>query len=77
MGATQAGLALNPYVITFMAVSSLAGARIGASGRFKPYLLVGSAIVALGFALLSRLDAGTPTRCSPWSSACWAPASGC
>ncbi|MFG1690473.1 MDR family MFS transporter [Nonomuraea sp. NPDC049269] len=59
MGATQAGLALNPYVITFMMVSSLAGARIGAGGRFKPYLLVGSAIVALGFALLSQLDAGT------------------
>ena len=60
MGATQAGLALNPYVLTFMAVSFLAGARIGASGRFKPYLLAGSAIVVLGFALLSQLDAGTP-----------------
>ncbi|WP_052423242.1 MDR family MFS transporter [Nonomuraea candida] len=60
MGATQAGLALNPYVLTFMAVSSLAGARIGASGRFKPYLLAGAVIVVLGFALLSRLTPGTP-----------------
>ncbi|MEV4250185.1 MDR family MFS transporter [Streptosporangium canum] len=59
MGATQAGLALNPYVLTFMAVSSLVGARIGAGGRFKPYLLAGSVIVVLGFALLSRLDPGT------------------
>ncbi|MFF5212695.1 MDR family MFS transporter [Streptosporangium sp. NPDC000396] len=59
MGATQAGLALNPYVLTFMAVSSIAGARIGASGRFKPYLLAGSVIVVLGFTLLSRLDPGT------------------
>ncbi|MFF0578297.1 DHA2 family efflux MFS transporter permease subunit [Streptosporangium saharense] len=60
MGATQAGLALNPYVLTFMAVSSLAGARVGASGRFKPYLLTGSAVVVLGFALLSLLTPGTP-----------------
>ncbi|MFF4986372.1 DHA2 family efflux MFS transporter permease subunit [Streptosporangium saharense] len=60
MGATQAGLALNPYVLTFMAISSLAGARVGASGRFKPYLLTGSAVVVLGFALLSLLTPGTP-----------------
>lgn len=59
MGATQAGLALNPYVLTFMAVSSLAGARVGASGRFKPYLLAGAAIAVLGFALLSRLTPDT------------------
>ncbi|MFF4623261.1 MDR family MFS transporter [Nonomuraea jabiensis] len=58
MGATQAGLALNPYVLTFMAVSSLAGARIG--GRFKPYLIAGSMIAVLGFALLSRLEPGSP-----------------
>ncbi|MER7130097.1 MFS transporter [Streptosporangium saharense] len=60
MGATQAGLALNPYVLTFMAVSSLAGARVGASGRFKPYLLAGSAVAVLGFALLSLLTLDTP-----------------
>ncbi|MER5419140.1 MDR family MFS transporter [Streptosporangium roseum] len=59
MSATQAGLALNPYVIPFIAVSAVAGARIGASGRFKPYLLAGSAVAVLGFALLSRLEPGT------------------
>ncbi|WP_165975121.1 MFS transporter, partial [Nonomuraea deserti] len=58
MGATQAGLALNPYVLTFMAVSSLAGARIGAGGRFRPYLIAGSAIAAVGFGLLGTLDPG-------------------
>lgn len=60
MGATQAGLALNPYVLTFMAFSSLAGARVGASGRFRPYLLAGSAVAVLGFALLSLLTLDTP-----------------
>ncbi|NUW38520.1 hypothetical protein [Nonomuraea rhodomycinica] len=47
-------------MLTFMAVSSLAGARIGASGRFKPYLPAGSAVAVLGFALLSRLTPDTP-----------------
>ncbi|MFI7639753.1 MFS transporter [Nonomuraea sp. NPDC049400] len=59
MGATEAGLALNPYVLTFMAVSSIAGARIGAGGRFKPYLIAGAVIAVLGFTLLSRLEPGT------------------
>ncbi|MEV0234095.1 MDR family MFS transporter [Nonomuraea sp. NPDC050786] len=59
MGATQAGLALNPYVLTFMAVSSLTGARVGAGGRFKPYLLAGAATAVLGFTLLSRLTPDT------------------
>jgi EmrB/QacA subfamily drug resistance transporter len=55
MGATQAGLALIPYVLTFMAVSSLAGGR----GRVRVSLLAGSVAVVLGFTLLSRLDPGT------------------
>ncbi|MEV0584990.1 DHA2 family efflux MFS transporter permease subunit [Nonomuraea sp. NPDC050310] len=60
MSATQAGLALMPYVLTFMAVSSLAGARITAGARVKPVLLTGSAVVVLGFLLLSRLTPGLP-----------------
>ncbi|WP_131738376.1 MDR family MFS transporter [Actinomadura roseirufa] len=60
MGATEAGLALNPYVLTFMAVSALAGARIAAAGRFRPYMIAGAMVVVLGFALLSRIDPGTP-----------------
>ncbi|MGK5558385.1 MFS transporter [Actinomadura kijaniata] len=60
MGATRAGLALNPYVLVFMAVSSLVGARVGASGRFRPHLVAGAAIAVLGFALLSRVTSGTP-----------------
>ncbi|MEU1728584.1 hypothetical protein [Nonomuraea sp. NPDC005692] len=56
MGATQAGLALNPYVLTFMAVCSLAGARISARGRFRPYLIAGAAVAVLGvgFGLLMQ-----------------------
>ncbi|MEV4163859.1 MFS transporter [Nonomuraea dietziae] len=59
MGATQAGLALNPYVVTFMAVSFLAGARVGRSGRYKSSLVAGSLVVVLGFALVSQIGPGT------------------
>ncbi|MFE0151766.1 MFS transporter [Nonomuraea sp. NPDC059007] len=58
MGATAAGLALTPYVLTFTAVSFVAGARVGT--RFKPFLLAGALIVVLGFVLLSRMEPGTP-----------------
>ncbi|MBB5077813.1 MFS transporter [Nonomuraea endophytica] len=58
MGATRAGLALTPYVLTFTAVSFVAGARIGT--RFRPFLLAGASIVVVGFVLLSRLEPGTP-----------------
>ncbi|GAA0930952.1 MDR family MFS transporter [Nonomuraea longicatena] len=60
MGATQAGLGLIPYVLALMAASSLAGARIGASGRFKPYLLAGSILAVTAFLLLGRITPGTP-----------------
>ncbi|WP_166353031.1 DHA2 family efflux MFS transporter permease subunit [Phytoactinopolyspora limicola] len=56
MGATVAGLALNPYVLTFMAVSFLAGPRLGTSGRFRRYLVSGALVVTLAFALLGLLD---------------------
>ncbi|MFF4417735.1 hypothetical protein ACFYY8_34850 [Streptosporangium sp. NPDC001559] len=44
-------------MLTFMAVSFLSGARAGASGRFKPYLLAGSAVFGI---LLARRVQGAP-----------------
>ncbi|MFI6292877.1 hypothetical protein ACIBEJ_14915 [Nonomuraea sp. NPDC050790] len=58
MGATQAGLALTPYVLTFTAVSFAAGAVPGA--RVRPFLPAGGLIVVLGFVSLSRVGPGTP-----------------
>ncbi|MBX9390267.1 MFS transporter [Streptomonospora nanhaiensis] len=60
MGATQAGLALNPYVLVFMAVSTVAGSRVGATGRFTPVLVAGAVVAAAGFVLLGALGPGTP-----------------
>ncbi|WP_049558230.1 MDR family MFS transporter [Nonomuraea sp. SBT364] len=55
MGATTAGLALNPYVLTFMVVSFVAGG----GRRVKPYLLAGSLVAVLGFVLLGGAGPGT------------------
>jgi EmrB/QacA subfamily drug resistance transporter len=60
MSATQAGLALNPYFIPFVAISAIAGGKAGASGRFKPYLLTGAGLLTVAFLLLSLLDLGSP-----------------
>ncbi|MGV9771884.1 MDR family MFS transporter [Streptosporangium sp. NPDC003464] len=60
LSATQAGLAGNPYFITFIVVSAIAGGRAGRSGRFTPYLLSGAVIVVPGLLLLSRADLDSP-----------------
>ncbi|MDX2561404.1 MDR family MFS transporter [Streptomyces sp. TX20-6-3] len=60
MSATTAGLALNPYFIPFLVVSAVAGGKAGASGRFKPYLLTGAAVLAVAFLVLGMLDLDSP-----------------
>jgi hypothetical protein len=60
MSATEAGLALNPYVIPFVAVSALAGGKAGTTGRFKPYLLTGAGTLAAAYLFLSTLDIDSP-----------------
>ncbi|WP_405064418.1 MFS transporter [Kribbella sp. NBC_01505] len=60
MSATEAGLALNPYFIPFIAVSAVAGGKAGASGRFKPYLGVGAVVLVAAFLLLGTIDLNSP-----------------
>ncbi|MFJ4952588.1 MDR family MFS transporter [Streptomyces sp. NPDC088760] len=54
--ATRAGLALTPYFIPFILVSAVAGGKAGKSGRFKPYLLAGAAVLIGAFVLLATID---------------------
>lgn len=60
MSATQPGLALNPYVIPFVATSAIAGGKAGASGRFKAHLLTGAVLLTVAFLLLGLLDLTSP-----------------
>ncbi|MFD0362319.1 MFS transporter [Nocardia sp. GCM10030253] len=57
MSATEAGLALNPYVFAFMVASFLSGGLASRTGRYRPFLIGGSAVIAFGFGLLGLLDA--------------------
>jgi len=57
MSATEAGLALNPYVIAFVVASFLSGSIAGKSGQYRPFLVGGPVVITGGFVLLSLLGA--------------------
>ncbi|MGW1741668.1 MDR family MFS transporter [Nocardia sp. NPDC001965] len=57
MSATEAGLALNPYVIAFMIASFLSGSIAGKTGRYRAFISAGAAVIVIGLVLLSLLDA--------------------
>jgi EmrB/QacA subfamily drug resistance transporter len=58
--ATESGLQTLPMVVGLLAMSLFSGAFVGRTGRYKIFPVVGSAVMALGLYLLSRLDAQTP-----------------
>jgi MFS family permease len=58
--ATESGLQTLPLVIGLLATSLASGAAVGRTGRYKIFPVVGSAVMAVGLYLLSRLDAHTP-----------------
>ena len=58
--ATSSGLQTLPMVIGLLVMSLLSGAVVGRTGRYKIFPIVGSAVMALGLYLLSRLGVDTP-----------------
>ncbi|MCX2963513.1 MFS transporter [Gordonia aquimaris] len=56
---TAAGLLTLPMVIGSMVSASVSGSLITRYGRWKIYLVVGAAMMTLGFGLLSTIDAHT------------------
>ncbi|WP_367124405.1 MDR family MFS transporter [Streptomyces phytohabitans] len=62
MGAspTAAGLMSLPMVVGSLAASTVAGNLITRTGRWKPFLVAGAALTALGTALLATIGADTP-----------------
>jgi EmrB/QacA subfamily drug resistance transporter len=53
---TEAGLLTIPMMAGVLLSSIVAGRLITASGRIKPYIVVGSIILVAGFALLGNID---------------------
>jgi MFS family permease len=58
---TGSGLELVPLMIGLLTTSIASGQVISRTGRYKPFPIAGTALMAAGFALLSTMDATTST----------------
>jgi EmrB/QacA subfamily drug resistance transporter len=61
VSATESGMRTLPMVAGLLMTSMGSGALVGRTGHYKIFPVVGTAVMALGFFLLSRMDATTPT----------------
>ena len=60
VSATESGLRTLPMVAGLLITSTGSGALVGRTGRYKIFPVMGTAIMVVGFLLLSRMDATTP-----------------
>jgi EmrB/QacA subfamily drug resistance transporter len=58
--ATESGLQTLPMVLGLLTMSLISGTVVGRTGRYKVFPVVGSAVMAVGLYLLSRLGVDTP-----------------
>ena len=58
---TGSGLQLTPMMLGVLVTSIASGQLISRSGRYKPFPIVGTAVMTVGLVLLSRLDVGSST----------------
>ncbi|HEY0535491.1 MAG TPA: MDR family MFS transporter [Actinoplanes sp.] len=56
---TEAGLLTIPLMAGVLLASIIAGRMVSASGRIKPYIIVGAVVLVAGFAMLAAVDHGT------------------
>jgi predicted MFS family arabinose efflux permease len=60
MSATSSGLLLMPLMVGVLVASIVSGRLVTRTGRYKPFPIVGTALMAVAFWLLSLLRATTP-----------------
>ena len=60
VSATESGLRTLPMVVGLLITSIGSGALVGRTGRYKIFPVIGTAVMALGFVLLSQMTAATP-----------------
>jgi len=56
---TESGLLTIPMVIGLFTASTVIGRRVSRTGRYKPFMLAGTALLTLGLALMGTLDETT------------------
>ncbi|MDT5239154.1 MAG: hypothetical protein QOD97_1352 [Mycobacterium sp.] len=61
VSATESGFRTLPMVAGLLITSMGSGVIVGRTGRYKIFPVVGTAVMAVGFLLLSQMDAATPT----------------
>ncbi len=61
---TGSGLRLVPMILGLLTTSILSGQLITRYGRYKPFPIIGTALMTIGLGLLSHLDVGTSTGTS-------------
>jgi EmrB/QacA subfamily drug resistance transporter len=61
VSATVSGLHTLPMVVGLLATSMSSGIIVGRTGRYKIFPIAGTAIMAVGFLLLSQMGPDTPT----------------
>lgn len=61
VSATESGLRTLPMVAGLLITSMGSGVAVSRTGRYKIFPVVGTAVMVLGFVLLSSMDATTPT----------------
>ncbi|GAA0420180.1 EmrB/QacA family drug resistance transporter [Acrocarpospora corrugata] len=57
---TEAGLLTIPLMVGVLFSSTISGRLVSRSGRVKPYIVTGAAVLVAGFLVLSTLDHETP-----------------
>lgn len=60
VSATTSGLRTLPMVIGLLTTSLTAGILVGRTGRYKIFPVAGTALMAIGFLLMARMDESTP-----------------
>jgi EmrB/QacA subfamily drug resistance transporter len=60
VSATVSGLRTLPMVAGLLITSMGSGILVGRTGRYKIFPVLGTAVMTVGFVLLSRMDASTP-----------------
>ena len=67
MSPTESGTHMLPLLLSVPVASVLAGQVITRTGRYRAFPIAGTALMSLGFALMSRLDADTSARAASLS----------
>ncbi|EUA35612.1 putative membrane protein [Mycobacterium xenopi 3993] len=77
VSATTSGLRTLPMVAGMLTTSMGSGVLVGRTGRYKIFPVAGTAVMAVAFAMMSRMSPSTPAWRQSLYLVILGPASGC